>query len=111
MESFSIKNALLVFADAKDIHGNEILVALHVEKSRGQRTHEIVVDEVASVYGKENLSYFLENTAKAGRSIYVNEKTKSWLVRTGVPFPALGAMSIPKNGSRQSSSMPFRRNT
>ena len=94
VESFSMPNALMVFADARDVHGNEIVVALHIEKSRGAFMHEIVIDEVASVYGKENIGFFLENTANAGRAIYVNEKTRSWLLLTGVPFPPLATSSV-----------------
>lgn len=94
VESFAMPNALMVFADARDVHGNEIVVALHIEKSRGAYMHEIVIDEVASVYGKENIGFFLENTANAGRAIYVNERTQSWLLLTGVPFPPLATSSV-----------------
>lgn len=94
LESLTMRDALAVFADAQDVHGNEILIALHVARERGQRAYEIVVDEIASVYGKENLDYLIENTARAGKNIYVNENTKSWFVRTGVPFPALETSSV-----------------
>lgn len=94
VESFAMPNALMVFADARDVHGNEIVVALHIEKSRGAYMHEIVIDEVASVYGKENIGFFLENTANAGRAIYVNERTQSWLLLTGVPFPPLATSPV-----------------
>lgn len=94
VDSMSIAGALVVIADAKDVNGKDIVIALHIEKERGQRAHEIFVDEITSAYGKNNLSFFLKNTASAGLNIYVNEKTRSWLVRTGVQFPALEASSI-----------------
>ena len=94
VDSMSIAGALVVVADAKDVNGKDIVIALHIEKERGQRAHEILVDEITSVYGKDNLSFFLKNTANAGLRIFVNERTRSWLVRTGVQFPTLEASSI-----------------
>lgn len=94
VDSMSIAGALVIVADAKDVNGKDIVIALHIEKERGQRAHEIFVDEITSVYGKNNLSFFLKNTASAGLNIYVNERTRSWLVRTGVQFPALEVSSI-----------------
>lgn len=94
VDSMSVAGALVIVADAKDVNGKDIVIALHIEKERGQRAHEIFVDEITSVYGKNNLSFFLKNTANAGLRIFVNERTRSWLVRTGVQFPTLEASSI-----------------
>lgn len=87
MESLSVDGALVIFADARDIDGNEIIMSLHARIEQGQKELEIFVDRISSVYGKRDASNLIKNTAKLGKAIYVNEKTKDWLLRTGVQFP------------------------
>lgn len=94
MDSISIRSALVVFAGAKDVHGNEIIVALHLDRPKGQRGFEVLVDEVSSVYGKENAAFFISNSARAGAKLYVNEKTRGWSSRAGVRFPELAASLV-----------------
>lgn len=94
MESLSVPNALVVFADARDIHGNEIIMSLHLGIETGQKSYELFVDRITSVYGKNSASNLIANTACAGKKLFVNEKTKDWLLRTGVQFPALAANPV-----------------
>lgn len=94
LESLSFDNALVIFADARDIHGNEIIMSLHCGISAGQKDFEIFVDRITSAYGKRSASNLIENTARAGKKIFVNEKTQDWLFRTGVQFPALEANPV-----------------
>ena len=94
MDSISIRDALVVFAGATDIYDNEIIIALHLGRPKGQKNFELLVDEVSSVYGKENASFFIGNSARAGAKLYVNEKTKDWLSRAGVQFPELATSPV-----------------
>lgn len=83
LESLSDIDSLLLIADAKDLHGNDILIALHLEKEYRQ----IQINEISSIYGKKNLAYLIENTFAAGKNIYVNERTGNWLQHSGLPLP------------------------
>lgn len=83
LESLTELNSIVVVTSAKDKFGREIVVALHLEKELRQ----VMVNEIASMYGKRNLSYLVENTLAAGRKVYVNERTSDWLQHAGVPFP------------------------
>lgn len=94
LESLSFEDAFVVFADARDIHGNEIIMSLHVGIQAGQKDFELFVDRITSAYGKRSASNLIANTARAGKKIFVNEKTKDWLSRTGVQFPALAANPV-----------------
>lgn len=94
MDSISMKDALVVFAGATDVYDNEIIIALHLGRPKGQKNFELLVDEVSSVYGKENASFFIGNSARAGAKLYVNEKTKGWSSRAGVQFPELATSLV-----------------
>ena len=87
LESLSDINSIVLITDAKDIHGNEILIALHLEKEY----QNLELNEISSIYGKKNLAYLIENTFAAGKSIYVNERTGNWLQLAGLPLPELVA--------------------
>lgn len=82
MESITEENALVV-ADATDVHGNDIIVALHLDLNR----QGIDINEVASTYGKRNISYLIENTVDLGKNVYANERTGDWLLHSGLPLP------------------------
>ncbi len=47
------------------------------------------LNEIASIYGKKNLAYLIENTFAAGKKIFVNERTGNWLQLAGLPLPEL----------------------
>lgn len=83
LESLSDIDSLLLIADAKDLHGNDILIALHLEKEYRQ----IQINEISSIYGKKNLAYLIENTFAARKNIYVNKRTGNWLQHSGLPLP------------------------
>ena len=83
MESITEENGLVVVADAHDKRGNDIIVAMHL----GVERQRVEIDEIASVYGKRNLAYLIENTASLGKGIYANERTGDWILRTGLQLP------------------------
>ena len=87
LESIAEMDALVVVLDAVDKSGNDVICALHLNLDKGNKTQNVEVNEIASVYGKRNLGWLIENTARAERAIYVNGRTREWLRRTGVPFP------------------------
>lgn len=89
MDSMSMENSLVVCADATDRKGQHIIVPVHVAKEVGDIGHELVVDDVASIYGKSNLEYLISNTAKAGLRLFVNERTKGCASRSGLQLPPL----------------------
>lgn len=83
LESITETNALVVIADALDVHRNHIIVALHLEKDHRQA----IVNEIASIYGKRDLEYLIENTDALGKAVFLNERTGDWIRRTGLPLP------------------------
>lgn len=86
LESITRANAYLIFLDEQDTKNREIFVAMHLNK----KLDGICINNIASIYGKENLSYLLENTIKLRKKIITNSKTEEWLARTGVSFPERG---------------------
>lgn len=83
LESITEENGLVVVADASDRHGNDIVIAMHLEKEHRQ----IILNEIASVYGKRNLAYLVENTDALDKQVFLNERTGDWIRRTGLPLP------------------------
>lgn len=83
LESITEKDSIVVVADAVDKAGNPIIVAIHLENTaRG-----FLLNDAASVYGKRNLAYLIENTYDLNKRVYVNERTGGWIRRTGLPLP------------------------
>lgn len=87
MDSLTDVNSLIVIADAQDKVGNHIIIALQLQKEVGSKGFLIDVNEVASVYGKENLQFMINNTIRAGLEVYPNERTAEWSLRTGLQLP------------------------
>lgn len=83
MESITEENGLVIVADARDKRGNDIIVAMHL----GIERQRVEINEIASVYGKKNLAYLIENTVNLGKGVYANEKTGDWILRTGLQLP------------------------
>lgn len=83
MESLTVDNALAVIGDAKDRYGNDILIAIHLERDK----RSFKLDEISSVYGKRNLARLIEMTDRAGLKFYANERTGEWIRRTGLQLP------------------------
>ena len=83
MDSLTRPNSLLLVLDELDKNENDILVVihLHVEKDC------FVIDQIPTIYGKEDLCYLLENTYAAGLDFYPNEKTADWLSHTRLSLP------------------------
>lgn len=90
-ESITQENSLVVVVDAQDRHENHVIVPLHLEKAVGDVGREITVNDVASVYGKRNVEYLINNTAKLGKELWVNERTKGWTSRAGLQLPPLAS--------------------
>lgn len=87
MDSLTDEHSLVIIADAKDKVGNDIVIALQLQKESGSKGYLIDVNEIASVYGKENLQYMIENTIRAGLEVYPNERTAEWSLRTRLQLP------------------------
>lgn len=45
------------------------------------KSNGICINNIALIYGKENLSYLLENTVKLRKKIITNSKTEEWLIK------------------------------
>lgn len=83
MESITQPNSIVIITSDFDSHGNEILVALHLNQER----RGLEINEVASIYGKRNLAYLIENTIRAGKCVFINKRTGDWYRRAGLPLP------------------------
>lgn len=83
MESITEPDSIVVVADAVDVYGNDIVIAIHL----GLSYQGVEVDEVSSAYGKRSLAYLIENTYDLGKKIYPNQRTGDWILRSGLQLP------------------------
>ncbi|MCG9045080.1 MuF-C-terminal domain-containing protein [Laribacter hongkongensis] len=77
------ENALVVVTELKDGKGNPVVTAIHLSKKA--KWHEI--NQVASIYGKDNAATAFPKWVQSGGLLYVNDKSPNALSSAGVQFP------------------------
>lgn len=88
-EAGSPEGSLIVLVDAKDADGNQIIVPVHINQKSGR----LIVNRIASVYGKQNL----EGLGKKNKLRYKNEEKdpesvrliRLWMHASGSPAQGL----------------------
>ena len=83
LDSRTIKNAKVVVLNQTDLNGNPIIATIH----QGKTSATIEVNELTSVYDKNEFQRFINNTIQDGKNIYTNEKTEEWLLRNRLQLP------------------------
>ncbi len=69
--------------ETKDADGDTVVVAIHFSKQKGKN----VVNDIASVYGKDKNEFFLRET-REGRLRYIdNKKSREWSQSSGLYLP------------------------
>ena len=80
------KNSLVIFTNAFDKSQRPVIIALHLDKRKGR----IIVNEIASIYGRNNDIDFLKNNIKENNLLYLDEKRSlKWGTRRGLQLSPL----------------------
>lgn len=80
------KDSLLILTNAFDRTKRPVVIALHLDKHKTR----IVVNEIASIYGKDKDITFVENNIKEGYLLYFDKKRSlKWGTRRGLQLSPL----------------------
>ena len=86
LKSRTQKDALVIFTNVCDRKKKSILIAIHLDKQKNR----IIVNEIASVYGKDNAVSFVEENIKEGNLLYLDKKRSlKWGTRRGLQLSTL----------------------
>lgn len=90
-DSKTVPGALVVMTEIVDADGDTAVAAIHLSKRKGHR----VVNNIASVYGKNDEQFFLREI-KAGRLRYIDEKkSRRWAEKRKISLPSTTEVSAP----------------
>ena len=85
-KSATVNNAYVILTELTDKHGNDVVVAMHLGRKRGFN----IVNNIASVYGKENIGIFVKEQINLGNLKYIDKnKSHDWLRSRGLQLPKL----------------------
>ncbi len=92
------EDSIIVFIDQVDSNNRPIMISMALDKKSGTYN----VNNITSVYGRNNGTTFIENLIKNGKILKQGKKIKQWLTSTGVQFSkdisnALSTTSIPSS--------------
>ncbi|QDR80243.1 glucosaminidase domain-containing protein [Sporomusa termitida] len=88
-KSATTENAVVVLTEMVDKNGDNVIAAIHLERQHGRN----VVNAMASVYGKENTTNFVQKQIEAGRLLYPNKKISHDWLRSREALIASGAQT------------------
>lgn len=71
-------NEIVILSGKSNIQGNPVVIAMHLEES----FNFVAVNEIKSIYGKENAKVYLENKIKEERLIVIDNKKANELLRS-----------------------------
>lgn len=84
MDSYTVHpGGLVMYLDTVGIHDAPLFVAFHLDQKSG----EVSVNRLASVYERANIEYTICKTWEMGLNLYPNEKTENWLKSLGLQLP------------------------
>ncbi len=69
-------NARIIILNKTNIDGSPYIVAIHQKRN----SNNYCINKVSSIYEKNNIQNFINQTILKGGKIYKNEKTNSWLL-------------------------------
>ncbi|MBQ7975209.1 MAG: C40 family peptidase [Clostridia bacterium] len=85
-KSNTVNNAFVVLTELIDKSGNDVVVALHLNKAE----KHIRINRIATVYGKDNIASFVKNQIKYGNLKYMDKnKSQEWSQSRGLQLPKL----------------------
>jgi len=93
MDSRTHDNAKVFILNSKNKDGVPLIATIH----QNRNVAEIEVNALTSVYEKNDIQDFINNTAKGNKNIYTNNKTNEWLFREGLQLPKRFANSLVSN--------------
>lgn len=83
--SNAVPNAYVILTDLKDGAGDSVIAAMHLSRKQNR----IVVNRIASVYGKENVNKFVIKQISKGNLKYAdNKKVNNGLRAEGSNCPS-----------------------
>ena len=77
------RGGLCMYLDARGVHDEPLFVAFHLDEKSG----EVSVNRLASVYERANIEFTITKTWEMGLNLYPNGKTKNWLKSLGLQLP------------------------
>jgi hypothetical protein len=83
LDSLQNEDTIIICLDMKDKENNNVITAIQIDKHKGV----FQINEMASLYGKNDLGFLIKNTNKANLNIYTNERSDKWLIRQGLQLP------------------------
>lgn len=83
LDSTTIDGAKVVILNKYDINGNPYIAAIHQKDNKVS----VEVNKLSSIYEKNNIQEFINDTLDKGKKVYTNEKTNDWLNFNRVQFP------------------------
>ena len=97
-DSASVPNAFVIFTELTDKSGNDVVVAIHLNRKAGFN----YINRIASVYGKDNIGSFIENQISANNLRYIEKKkSQDWLRSRGLQLPKLNTILNSNNNILQ----------
>ena len=97
-KSATQNNAFVVLTEMNDMHGDAVVVALHVNKEY----KHMKVNNIASVYGKKNIENFIGMQSEAGNLLYIDKnKSQQWSQSRGLRLPKLADTIIDNDSVSQ----------
>ena len=86
------KNSFVILTNAFDRTKRPVIIALHLDKSKGR----LLINEIASIYGRNNANDFIESNIKTGNLMYIDKKRSlKWGTKRGLQ---LSPMVHPSSG-------------
>ena len=82
----SVANSFVVLTDMQDKSGEDIVVAVHLNKYEDR----LRVNRIASIYGKNNIAHYVMNNISNGNLLHANKKKAPiWFTSRGLQLPKL----------------------
>ena len=90
----SVPNSFTVVTEITDKEGNDVLAAIHLNK----RQERLYVNNVASVYGKENMINYVKKNIDSGKLLFADaKKAPMWFTTRGLQLPKVVQTIIDAN--------------
>ncbi len=82
----SVNNSMVVLTEMIDKSGDSVIVAIHMNR----RQDRVLVNRIASIYGKNRVENYVESNINAGNLLYASKtKAPDWFTSRGLQLPKL----------------------
>lgn len=82
MESKTVPNSRIIVLD-EYVGQKPVIVTMNLDKTNAK----IEINEISSVYDKNDFQTLLNTTVEYNKTVYTNEKTEEWLIRNRLQLP------------------------